>query len=193
MSRRGPYAKGLAKREEILDIALELVAQKGYDRTSVREIARKAGLSQAGLLHYFSTKEELFLELLRRRDDRVTEPAEETHRHSVGRLIRAVERNSREPGLVQLYVALSAENATESGEVREFFQDRYEWLLAQVSEDVRERQISGEVTTTRTAEDIASLLVAAADGLQLQWLLNSDEVDMTERLSLLWESLKNSK
>ena len=62
----------VAKREQILDAALDEFARRGYDRTSMREIARQTGLSQAGLLHYFSTKEELFLAVLRRRDDRAT-------------------------------------------------------------------------------------------------------------------------
>ena len=102
MTARGQYAKGLAKRDEILDVALELFARKGYDRVSVREIAREAGLSQAGLLHHFSTKEELFLEVLRRRDDRDGDPADHRHVHSVEHLIGAVRQNASEPGLVRL-------------------------------------------------------------------------------------------
>ncbi|HET7802283.1 MAG TPA: helix-turn-helix domain-containing protein, partial [Humibacillus xanthopallidus] len=69
MGRRGAYAKGVAKREEILDAALAVIARNGYQRTSVRDIAEAVGLSQAGLLHYFSSKEALFAEVLRRRDE----------------------------------------------------------------------------------------------------------------------------
>lgn len=69
MARRGSYAKGIAKREEILDAALDIVARVGYSRTTVRELAQAVGLSQTGLLHYFGTKEQLFVEILRRRDE----------------------------------------------------------------------------------------------------------------------------
>lgn len=192
MATRGPYAKGVAKRDEILDAALELFAQKGYDRTSVREIARHASLSQAGLLHYFSTKEELFLEVLRRRDDRITDPQEESHRHSVDRLIRAVERNAHEPGLVRLFVAMSAESAEEDTDAHTFFAERYRWLLEQITEDILEHQAAGDIAPTVPAEDIASLLVAAADGLQVQWLLDPGNVDMTARLRALWETLRGA-
>lgn len=190
MATRGPYAKGVAKRDEILDAALNLFAQKGYDRTSVREIARQAGLSQAGLLHYFSTKEELFLEVLRRRDDRITDPKEERHKHSVDRLIRAVERNSHERGLVRLFVSMSAESAEEDSDAHGFFGDRYDWLLEQIADDIREQQRAGVIAPKLSPEDIASLLVAAADGLQIQWLLDPDRVDMTVRLRGLWEALR---
>lgn len=191
MSVRGPYAKGLAKRDEILDAALELFAQKGYDRTSVREIARQAGLSQAGLLHHFSTKEDLFLEVLRRRDDRSSDSATPTHTHSVDRLIGAVDRNANEPGLVRLFVAMSAESAEDDSEARAFFAARYEWLLEQIAEDVRTHQASGDIAADLDADDAASLLVAAADGLQIQWLLNPESVDMPTRIRTLWDALKN--
>ncbi len=193
MATRGPYAKGLAKRDEILDAALEQFAARGYDRTSVREIARQAGLSQAGLLHHFSTKEELFLEVLRRRDDRPTDAGEAEHRHSVDRLIRATGRNSEEPGLVRLFVSMSGESTDESSEARGFFGERYRWLLEEITDDVRKHQDAGDISSAMSAEDIASLLVAAADGLQLQWLLEPDSVDMAERMRTLWNALKSAR
>ena len=67
--RRGSYAKGVAKREEILTRALDVIAREGYRGASVKELADAVGLSQAGLLHYFDSKEELFTEILRKRDE----------------------------------------------------------------------------------------------------------------------------
>src|SRR3982751_4591907 len=67
--RRGSYAKGVAKREEILERALDVIAREGYRGASVKELADAVGLSQAGLLHYFDSKEELFAEILRKRDE----------------------------------------------------------------------------------------------------------------------------
>ncbi len=192
MASRGPYAKGLAKREEILDLALDEFARRGYDRTSMREIARLAGLSQAGLLHYFSTKEELFLAVLRRRDDRATAPNEFSHVHSVRRLLGAVVRNTDEPGLVRLFVSMSAESIDGDGAAHEFFVDRYRWLVEQIAGDIRVQQDAGEVSAAIDAEDAASVLVAAADGLQLQWLLNPDGVNMGARLEVLWAALKSA-
>ncbi|BDV32284.1 TetR/AcrR family transcriptional regulator [Microbacterium terricola] len=192
MAARGPYAKGVAKRDEILDAAMEVFAQNGYDRTSVREIARQTGLSQAGLLHHFSTKEELFLEVLRRRDDRSLDSDERSHKHSVDRLMRAVDRNSEEPGLVRLFVAMSAESAQDASVAHGFFAERYRWLLDEIAQDVRVHQASGELPAGLDPEGIASLLVAAADGLQLQWLLNPGSVDMGARIRTLWEALRKT-
>jgi AcrR family transcriptional regulator len=75
---RGPYAKGVAKRAEILRAALAVIARHGYRKTSTRELAAAAGLSEAGMLHYFGSKEKLFEEVLRARDEadqaRITAP-----------------------------------------------------------------------------------------------------------------------
>lgn len=188
---RGPYAKGVAKRETILEAALDLFATRGYDRTSVREIARRAGLSQAGLLHHFSTKEELFLEVLRHRDGRGDTAAGEAH--TVDRLIGAVDRNAEEPGLVRLFVAMSAESVEDPSAARQFFGDRYAWLLRDIARDVSARRSGEDHARGLAPEDIASLLVAVADGLQAQWLLDPEGVDMTARIRLLWAVLQHAE
>lgn len=188
MAARGPYAKGLAKREEILDAALELFAHHGYDRTSVREIARQVGLTQAGLLHHFSSKEELFTEVLRRRDLRSVQGYDDG-RHTVEGLIEVVRHNAEQGGLVRLYVAMSAESTAEDSPAREFFHDRYRDLEADVATDVRRKQEAGELSPDLVPETVASLLIAAADGLQLQWLLDPEGTDMGSRLAELWASL----
>jgi len=187
MSERGSYAKGRAKRDEIVDVALDLFARMGYDRTSFREIARLAGLSQAGLLHHFRTKEALFLEVLRRRDDRNEQHYDENLGHpvSVAGLVKIVRHNSDEPGLVRLYVAMSAESTAPESPTRQFFEQRYEKLLSDVALDVAKKQQSGEIAEGLDPAAVASLLVAAADGLQVQWLLNPDRFDMGEQLGLL--------
>jgi AcrR family transcriptional regulator len=190
MAQRGPYAKGLAKREEILQTALEHFAVKGYDRVSVREIARECGLSQAGLLHHFSSKEELFLEVLRKRDDRNGEDVEPEHVHSVERLIGAVDRNAGEPGLVRLFVTMSAESTSEESPAHSFFEERYAWLSEQIANDVRQHQERGEFSRNLDPDAVAALLIAAADGLQLQWLLRPGRIDMSQLLTSLWEMLK---
>jgi AcrR family transcriptional regulator len=184
-SERGYYAKGRVRRQEIVDAALELFARKGYDRTSVREIARITGLSQAGLLHHFGTKEELFLEVLRRRDRRNERYYEEDERNrvTIEGLTHIVDHNAAEPGLVRLYVAMSAESTGDDSASRQFFTERYEILRNDIATDIRLRQESGELPASLDPQGVATLLIAAADGLQIQWLLSPDSIDMGARLA----------
>ena len=189
MAHRGAYAKGVARREQILDAALAVIARNGYQRTSVREIAEAVGLSQAGLLHYFVSKEALFAEILRRRDevDRERLPADPAGR--VAGLIDVVRHNADVPGLVQLYAELSMEASRPDHAAHDFFRQRYAVLRGQLSEAVRTAQERGELSQSLDAESVATILLASADGLQTQWMLEK-ELDMAAQLEHLWAALR---
>src|SRR4051812_23221015 len=101
MSARGAYAKGVVRREEILEAALAVFARSGYRGTSLREVSKVTGLSQAGLLHYFGTREAMLAEILRKREE--LGRSESPDLPQVSRLARALERNAGVPGLVQLH------------------------------------------------------------------------------------------
>lgn len=51
-------------RQALLDAAAELFTSEGYDRTTVRAIAERAGVNQALLFRYFGNKEALFARVL---------------------------------------------------------------------------------------------------------------------------------
>ena len=52
-------------RDEILDSARTSFASVGYDRTSMRAVAKSAGVDPSLVVHYFGSKEGLFAESLR--------------------------------------------------------------------------------------------------------------------------------
>jgi AcrR family transcriptional regulator len=49
--------------ERILDVALDLFLEKGYDKTSLREIAEQLGFSKAALYYHFASKDDIFMAL----------------------------------------------------------------------------------------------------------------------------------
>src|ERR1700749_1374956 len=59
---RGSQSQG-STRERILDIALELFVERGYDKTSLRDIAERLGTTKAALYYHFARKEDILLEL----------------------------------------------------------------------------------------------------------------------------------
>jgi AcrR family transcriptional regulator len=71
---RSPIA---TRRAEICRTAAQNFRDRGYDATSVSDIARALGMTKAGLYHYFDSKEALLLEIMtfgveRMRDEVVT-------------------------------------------------------------------------------------------------------------------------
>lgn len=195
MVQRGSYAKGIAKREEILHAALDVVAREGYQGASVKQIADAVGLSQAGLLHYFESKEELFTEILRTRDEvdsHVFEPApggEPTYQDVVASYLRLIRHNAEVPGLVHLFSRLAVDAADPQHAAHEYFVERGRRARAMFHDALAAAQRAGTVTSAVPAETAARMLQAVADGMQLQWMVEPDEVDMTEVTAALFTLL----
>jgi AcrR family transcriptional regulator len=57
-------ARGLESRTTMLNTALRLFSENGYDATSVAEICRHAGVSKGAFYHHFPSKQDLFLALM---------------------------------------------------------------------------------------------------------------------------------
>ncbi|MFI0961343.1 TetR/AcrR family transcriptional regulator [Streptomyces sp. NPDC021080] len=197
MARRGPYAKGIAKREEILDAALGIVARVGYSRTTVRELAQAVGLSQTGLLHYFGTKEQLYTAILRRRD--------EVDQRLIGELLAAageappdlgealtalVRHNAEVPGLTQLFSRFASEATELAHPAHEYFRDRYAAVRSDIATTIREQQAAGTLPAGVDPDRLAGLLFALIDGLQTQWMYDP-EIDMAEQLAYFWRLLSS--
>lgn len=194
MASRGSYAKGIAKREEILRAALEVIAREGMRGASVREIADAVGLSQAGLLHYFESKEALFAEILRTRDqidlESFGEPSGEmTFDQQAAFYLRVIEHNAEVPGLVRLFAQLSVEAADPTHPAHEYFIERSALIQGGFRSAITTARERGELPDGIDADTAARMLQAIWDGAQVQWLLDP-AVDMTLPVASFLESLR---
>ena len=180
---RGSYAKTAARRREILEAGMDVFAEQGFRSGSLREVAERVGMSQAGLLHHFSTKNDLLAAILDFRDDRDREESGieiGSGIEGIRGLLRLVEHNMRVPGLVELHCVLSAEATSPDHPAHEHFVRRYSWLIdgMTVSFEVMARE--GQLVDGVEPASAARMLIAMMDGLQLQWLLDRDSVDMAK-------------
>ncbi|MFI6033062.1 TetR/AcrR family transcriptional regulator [Streptomyces sp. NPDC051315] len=177
MSYRGAMSarvRSEARRAEIVRAALEVIAERGYRGASLAAVAERVGLTQQGLLHHFPTKDALLVAVLEERDQWDAVP---DTRWRVDLLASLVEYNAMRPGIVQTFSALLGESVTEGHPAREYFTERYarvrENMAAVLRTEYGERLPNG-----LTPERTAPLLVAVMDGLQYQWLLDPESVDM---------------
>ncbi|WP_394278789.1 TetR/AcrR family transcriptional regulator [Microbacterium sp.] len=170
IGRRGSQPKGVARRQEILDRAIEVFRDRGADGTSLRRIAEAIGISHAALLHYFDSREQLLVAVYAHAEANRAEPADLVP--GIETMIHAAVRNVEVPGLVTLYSTLVAASLEGAGGVgREFFATRFERLRAELTASLRSQQAEGTVRDDVPAEHLAALIIAASDGLQIQWLL----------------------
>ncbi len=59
----GRHPDEAGTRERILDIALDLFIEQGYDKTSLRQIAEPLGFTQAAIYYHFAAKEDILVAL----------------------------------------------------------------------------------------------------------------------------------
>ncbi len=157
---------------------MELIAERGYRRTSLAAVAERAGLTQQGLLHHFPTKQLLLVGVLEARDRwDLASAAAASGTLRTDALAQLVDYNATRSGIVQTYTVLSADSVTEDHPARAFFESRFRAVRASMAEVLR-AEYGDTLPGGLSAERAAPLLAAVMDGLQLQWLLDPEEVDM---------------
>ncbi|MFI9624587.1 TetR/AcrR family transcriptional regulator [Streptomyces sp. NPDC052042] len=171
-------ARSTGRRAEILRAAFEVIAERGYRGASLSAVAERVGLSQQGLLHHFPTKEALLVAVLEARDQ--WDPVDVARSGDVWRtdlLDALVQYNAMRPGIIQTFSALLGESVTDDHPARDFFTRRYVRARTAIATALR-AEYGERLPGGLTPERAAPLMVAVMDGLQYQWLLDPDEVDM---------------
>jgi AcrR family transcriptional regulator len=105
-------------RQRILQVALELLAERGYEGTTLQQVADRVGLHKSSLFHHFRSKEELAREVYRGSVERLLkrlEPILAEHPPRLETLLAAldaaVEHFASEPAAARLLVRLMVEPA----------------------------------------------------------------------------------
>ena len=189
---RGEYAKTAGRRHEILGAAVDVFSSAGFHKGSLRDVAERAGLSQAGVLHHFPSKTHLVEAVLEWRDDQSRERFE---RKDAGvDLLRAavelIDSNQREtPELVELFATLSAEATSPDHPVHDYFTRRYAWVVDYVRASFEDIAEAGLLRPDVVPASAARAMVALMDGLQIQWLYDRESVDMAAEVRRYLQTL----
>lgn len=183
------------RRQQILDAATRVFGAKGTSAGTLQEIADQVGITRAGVLHYFGSKNGLLQAVLEHRDqsDVAELPAQhvpsgdEWFRH----LVRTAVDNTQRPGIVQAYVVLSSEAVMEGHAATPFFQHRYAALRQEGADAIKETWPSADLDSDKVA--LASACIPAImDGLQVQWLLDPESVDLARATAFCIEAILNA-
>jgi len=181
----GRYRKGIAKREAILDAALPVFGKVGFHGASLREIARQCGVSHQSLMHYFATKDELLMAVLRRRDERLRRHFDDVGGMRLAELVELAEYNVDVPAVISLFITASAEATSSDHPAHEYYADHYDRIVSSTSAWLGVAERRGWLRDGFTAVSAARVVLAVQDGLQLQWLYRRDEVDVAETMRLV--------
>ena len=161
----------------VLDAALELFVSKGFDATSMEDVARHAGMTKGAVYFYFDDKLALLHDLLERTEAELFDPIFKEiseHRGSaaerIGLLANRLARVGAERAelpLLHVLVSLEMHHRNNIAEAR--VNQTYERLHDQIADLIRNGQESGEFSRDASPKTQAALFVALIDGLLLEW------------------------
>jgi AcrR family transcriptional regulator len=181
-ARRVKRDDARVRRTLIIDVAIGIIGQFGYHGFTVQDLAARCGLSNAGLLYHFPSKEQLF--------DAVVEELELREIQALAPLIAALEesddaatqlaafidllhamvvRGSGSSGLVRFYAVLQAESLDKAHPAHDSFKKREFAVL-----DLFARLLAPHVPDPLSA---GRQMLALMDGLRLQWLRSNESFD----------------
>lgn len=169
-----PPAGSEDKRERILREAFALFAERGYTATSLREIAEAADISKAGVLHHFGSKEALYSAVLERRDLQEIVGMEDfggddPWAHLDG-WVALMEHNSTQPGIIRLYSAMAADGLEADHPAHPWLHHHFARSVQVTTEAFEHGKRKGVVHPDAPSLELARMIVALSDGIQLQWL-----------------------
>ena len=174
--------RGRARRAAVLEAARRLFASQGVKGASLAAIAQEAGITDAGLLYHFPTKNDLLLAVVAEGDREQDEALEKVRGvQGLPLLERMAEFGAdleADPILTALDVTLSAENLAAGSEINAYFVARYDRFRAMLAQAFEEARRAGDLVGDFDAGVEAGNMTAVLDGLRLQWLLSDGAVSM---------------
>lgn len=193
MSTKKPIPKRVRRdrTEEILREAIKAFAEKGFRGTTTKAIASSVGLSEPGLLHYFPSKAHLLKGVLTFQEEQALEAVQKSvssdEKTDLSKLLEGFEKTVAQsestPGLIQLFTVLVAESIDADHPAHDYFVKRYQkgrQLYKQSFSDA----IGDQLPSETSMDEFVALVMAVWDGLQIQWLLDPDEVDLLSSFRL---------
>ncbi|MCW0216468.1 MAG: TetR/AcrR family transcriptional regulator [Pseudonocardia sp.] len=177
------YELGTSRYERIVDAAAELFRAKGYEGTSITEIAEAAGLTKGSLYHYIHTKEDLLYAIVEEAHHSTAALGEQlvvSRADAVDKLRMAVERHLRgtEKNLTKIRVFYREFSGLPHERFAEIIarRDTYERAIRDL---VRQGQDEGTFAAHLDTRLTAASILATLNSVQA-WFRPDGELSMTE-------------
>jgi AcrR family transcriptional regulator len=169
-----------AVRQRIVDAAVGVFGELGYERATVQDVVRASGLSVGAVYSYFRSKEELFVvacacEMEEQKAQlrlRMAElgPLPDRLRAAVDFAVAS----AMEDGYERSFRAHSWTHAAESPELRQILRDRHTEMVAFSRLVLQEALVRGELPAWIDADRIASAFVTLIDGFVVRTVEAAD-------------------
>lgn len=163
------------KRDKVVEAAYKVMAEKGYEKASIKDIANKAGITPGLIHYYFRNKEEILTDLLLASSQQYTQDMQRLQSSVPSQYLAKAalnepkERVEGQPDWYKLRYELFA-----VGLRNPQISDSVNALLENARTGIEKilHKVAG--STGEEAASVAAIMLACFDGLALQKLLNPE-------------------
>lgn len=179
-------AKGTGKdnRQKIIDTTIDIIGERGIDKTSLAQISKVSGLSKGTIYYYYASKNDLIFDIADLHMDRISTTLlsmlENENQISWEKLLTAFFEtllNSETRSRLHLYLVREAVSG--NGSLKKRFQKTYAQWFTMV--DQAQSKMRGEEFNVQAK---SKFLVALVDGFILQVLLETDRPKINDIVNL---------
>lgn len=170
-------------KKKILDAALKLFAERGFDGTTISNVAKEAGVAKGLIYNYFSSKEELVHHIVLNGASEMegviaelmAQPTPSEKLRFIFNMIRdfMIERFE-----YQKLTSMMALKVDSFPELKEFAQAKYRGAIPMLSAILKEKGFENP-------DQEAALLAALTEGVSLQYMVLKDDTILNDTIDYL--------
>lgn len=189
--------KGLETRARLVEAAKKVFEEDGFLNARIVDITEGANLAPGGFYHYFDSKEELFLEVAKMQEEKLTspadEPSEEAAQHLPAESIRRANRLYLERyrdeaalmGVIEQVSRFDEKVNVARMETMRHFVERAERSIRRLQ---REGEVDSRLDPGMAADALGAMIARVAELWLVQGYRNYNFDKAVEQLSLLWSN-----
>jgi AcrR family transcriptional regulator len=166
--------------------AVELIAERGFDRTTTAEISKRAGLSNSMVHMRYGSKEALLEAVLRTYENRMFESVAPPDRTGLEQLVghvEAVRRELREnPQLLRAFLMIQFETPGAIPQLKRWQIDWLDRYVENLAAAIRTGQADASIRDDLDPAEEAIFFMDAGAGPLFRWVINPDGVDLDAAL-----------
>lgn len=183
-------------RSKILDIACDLMIQKGIKETTLKDIAEAVGISKGTLYYYYAAKEDIIYDIADTHLNRITDELmkwidEIDHQFTADQILITVFDkilSAETRGKLNLYLIGNA--ITNNQSLKAKFAEKYiEWQQTIQSGLEKIVEFGNSSDAYPSCKSMSYLILATLDGLIIQRLVGAPQIDTKEIVGMIYKSV----
>ncbi|RZT14528.1 MULTISPECIES: TetR/AcrR family transcriptional regulator [Fictibacillus] len=182
------------KRNHILESALKCFGEKGYQATIIDDIVKDSNISKGAIYNYFESKEEIYLQLLKKRTNTFFEEMDEVNAQltsakeklaNLFKRFKKQELKEDDQQTMRVYIEFWLYGSRQE-DLRKILAERYNRFIDYIVNIIVEGQNSGEIKKEIDPQNISRIFWAIRDGNVLHYSFLGEE----EQYRIAWDTIE---